>query len=399
MPRESRFYVFLKKWASHPPSETSPIRTSQEYRNESHQAEPRHKTYSTFSKDIQSHEKLAKKSISPLKRSTYQFWGSTSKRLCPPTLNDKQIVTETNTWIAIIFISIAVAIAGCLHGQSYYYISPAWNFDYNVYIPRGDDYNPLGSRRISLIAQIDSSRSLQQLADISGRPNRAYAKEWGMDYVRYDSGHGTVNQISCFDKINVLNIIMDKQRKYETNSSDSSSLSSRSWVLPSERVLQYESIILLPTDAIITELDTNLVDAMLPRNKLAAISGLDINMKLRSNSGIVVFNTKHEHSNAVARLWLDMTIDTTCGANNDLDILLAAISSVLEEKETLENLLEPLYESRNGFVGDRLIRSIIPSVPGSRSAYLLRNIEESSASLQEIADSVCYRFYPKCEVL
>ena len=71
----------------------------------------------------------------------------------------------------------------------------------------------------------------------------------------------------------------------------------------------------------------------------------------------------------------------------------------MNENESLNDIIEPLAESSNGFVGDHLIKSIVPPVPGSRSIFLAKNIEENELHLQNTADSVCYRFYPKCEVL
>lgn len=390
----------------HPSNENSPMLASPRRHEqtsstcESHQSGPQHQTYrySTFTnnnnndKPTQQEESPSLKKDSLISRLCHKLVAGRNKLKSEATLNDTNVVLEPNTWRAIILISLAVALVACLHGQADYYISPTWHFDYNVYIPKGGDSGALRTRRISLIAQVVLSRSLQRLADISSRPNRAYAKEWGMDYVLYDSGRGAVGQRSCFDKVNVLNTIMDRQRK---GTNDSPPL----WPLR-ERV-PYESILLLQPDSVITELDTNIFDSMLPPDKLAAISGWDVNMTLRSNSGIVVFNMQHEYAEIVAKLWLEMTLpkDETCGDNNDLEMLIIAISSIMEENEKLENFLEPLDENRIGFVGDHLIKSTIPMVPGSRSTYLMKSLEESKAALQETVDSVCYRFYPKCEVV
>jgi hypothetical protein len=339
------------------------------------------------------------------------------------------------SWKALMICSVLFAVLACLqHREQDVYSAPEWQWDHNVYVPRQDvrtDYtssskatttstttkynNPSPNRkensigfedtiqRVSLMAQAVTSRPLRKLTDISSLPNRAYARQWGMDYVLYDSGRGSRNSKSCFDKVLILNTILDKQ---EREAKDFPPL----W--PHGPRVRYDALILLPPDSIVTELDMNLLHLLLPTDKLVAIAGWssstddngqNIRNRLDSTSDIVLFNLSHRHSDAVAKLWWDLAFprEVTCGANNDLGMLISAIAEVMEPGEDLTDLIEPLQESgQDGFVGDpHLIKCLPPSVPGSRSTILQSNLPESRKALQETADAVCYRFYPKCDVL
>jgi hypothetical protein len=293
------------------------------------------------------------------------------------------------TWKAIIFVSLIFALFACTNQVRYPYMAPEWRWDHNVYITRNDVQLP--HTRISVLAQVVSSQPLRELTEISSRPNRAYARQWGMDYAQFDSGRPTYNLKACFDKVFILNTILDNQNREPTDPLP---------LWPHAAQVRYDSIILLPPDSIITELDKNLFDLLLPKDKLVAIAGWDTK-ELNSNSGILLFNLKHKYADTVAKLWWESVLpaQVTCGANNDLGMLITAIAETMEPDEDLDDLIEPLAATSSGYVGDDLIKCMTPSVPGSRTAILMNNFPEARASVQATADAVCYRFYPKCEVL
>jgi len=226
------------------------------------------------------------------------------------------------------------------------------------------------------------------------QPNRAYARQWGIDFVRYDSGRSSYDRRACFEKIAVLNEVLDRQNN-ET--------SDGKYPWHHDQSIQYEYILLLPADAILMELDTDILAAILPpdKDKIVAIAGWGESDGLTSNSDILLFNLKHRHTEAVARLWLEMvtSVETTCGDNNDLGMLVTAIAMVAERNEELGALIQPLQETEDGFVGDRFIKTIPIAVPESRTAYLRDFLQQSAVSLQATSDAVCFRFFPKCEVL
>ena len=321
------------------------------------------------------------------------------------------------TWRAIAVLSVTFGIVAVLHTKTSNYkynntfMAADWYWDHNIYVPKdssGDLTLPTVSHRntpASLIAQIVPGTAFRMLEDISSRPNRAYARQWGFDFARYDSGRASNNPRACFDKVAVLNAILDKQSNTTTINSDVISFWSHY-----PRV-QYEYILLLPPDSIVMKLDTNIMTDLLPSGKLVAIAGWSStgshHHELNSNSDVIAFNLHHRHAEAVARLWLEMSLSSssssqsqvTCGANNDLGMLITAVATVMEESEDLDDLIAPLSESQDGFIGNRVIKSIPSTVPGPRTSLLSTSLQESATLLQQTADSVCYRFYPKCEVL
>lgn len=305
-----------------------------------------------------------------------------------------------STWKLIIFVSLGISLVAYIHykgvEQKYNNFMPAeWHWDHNVYIPRENTGDPAVNHRdaqLSVIAQVVPGNALRLLEDISSRPNRAYARQWSLDFARYDAGRSSYSPRACFEKVAVLNAILDRQGNA---TGDLISL----W--PHSQRVRYDSILLLPPDAIITELDTNIIADILPSGKLVAIAGWSGHRKLDSNSDVIVFNLRHRHAEAAARAWLEIATPkkVTCGANNDLWMLVNAVAAVMDESEDLDDLIEPIPQTTDGFIGNRVMKSIPASVPGPRTAILFNYLQEYAALLQETADSVCYRFYPKCEVL
>lgn len=318
----------------------------------------------------------------------------------------------------------------------------------------------------------------------TSRPNRAYARQHSYDYVRYSRGSGrgegggfmimnwgrgrhhhhphqssssssnsfykaaSVESKACFDKVILLNTILDKQNKDESEEQNHHVVASL-FALPAE--VQYKAVALLPPDAIITDLDSNLFDLLLPQDKLVAIAGFQkptspqeeldppntytaaggdgrtttANTISSSKTDILLFNLQHRHANAVAKMWWDLVepAEVTCGNGNDITLLIDAISFVLEDGEELSSVIAALEETNDGFVrlghqmnysdqdeggsskttGEELlqqqpmiIKGIPPSIPQSRAHMLLSNLDSVRVQLQTTADSVCYRYYPAC---
>lgn len=303
----------------------------------------------------------------------------------------------TRTLSIVIFLSLTIAMVAYVrdtirNSRHNAFMDAEWHWDHNVYIGKDNVDNSPGEVVVSLIAQVIPGTTLSRLGDISSRPNRAYARQWGLDFARYDTGLSSYNPRACFEKVFALNAILDKQ------SNSTGDLMSMWSHYPR---VQYDFILLLPPDSILTELDTDIIKTLLPRRKLAAIAGWNRHHKLVSNSDVVVFNLKHQHAKAVARLWLELVSlpQVTCGASNDLGMLVDAIAAVMDEYEDLDELIEPLPENEAGVIGNGVIKNIPSTVPGPRMTLLSSSIEESAGILQQTADSVCYRFYPKCEVL
>jgi len=299
------------------------------------------------------------------------------------------------------------------HGQNY--ATPKALWDHNVYIPASTS-SSVKEKAAYLVAQLDGPLpKLKELTDIASRPNRAYCRQHGADYVRYSRGEKSSHaRKSCFDKTILLNTILDHQFR-DSDSALPSPFSLRPRV-------EYDAVALLPPDSIIINLDTNMFKVALPNDKLVAIAGWNHHYaksfehgsgQFDSKTGIVFFNLRHRHSNAVAKLWWDevQSPSVDCGAGNDLTLLVDAIASVLEHNEDLNLLIAPLVESDDGVVSapvqsdyvdtaqkNDILKGIPPSTPASRTEMLLSDLPSATMSLTSTADSVCYRCYPRCEV-
>ena len=297
---------------------------------------------------------------------------------------------------------------GRLHGDS---AEPEWRWDHNIYNPRrhasssesslstttsvASIWNePTFDKRNMLLAQVTGGNTiLESLGDICSRPNRAYARQWGRDYVRYLKPARKLER-SCFDKVAFLSAVLRSQKQilYETRNGNSD------WLRPQGVV--YDVVALFPPDAIITDLDEDLLN-LLPDDKLLAIAGWnedDSSIKESNLADVLLLNLRHEFAGTVVDLWHTMVQPPiTCGAGNDLSILLDVIESVLG-MENLTSVVVPLSENRKGMIEGNAIKVIPLKVPGSKASMLLNAYTESKIILQTTADSVCYRYYPKCEV-
>lgn len=228
----------------------------------------------------------------------------------------------------------------------YYDTSPISVWDHNHYTSKDSR-----EERNLLIAQVGESRPF---AEITSRPNRAYARRWGWDYLMH-----TGEKHAC-STVRVLNRILALQEEKEESSARA----------------PYDTILFLSPDAVIMDQDY-LFLAILPTDKLVA-ANID-------KSNVFVWNLNHAHSLDVARLWLDLP-------DCDMESLWAAMEMYTAEDEGVTKYLQPLQLSETGLVEPRLIK-FLPTTESEE------NIPETMGLLESVADSVCYRYYPRCEVL
>ena len=158
-------------------------------------------------------------------------------------------------------------------GDSFYSESE-WIWDHNVYRPRQTSTTgnlsqtvetlespPKNQNRNLLLAQFSGTPALDTMAAISSRPNRAYARQWVRDYVLYTGSSRKRLERACFDKVFVLSTLLAYQ------------VHSDSLWSPTSRV-QYDAIVLLPPDAIITDLDSDLLN-LFPSDNLLAVASYE----------------------------------------------------------------------------------------------------------------------------
>jgi len=272
---------------------------------------------------------------------------------------------------------------------------------------------------------------LWQFAELSSRPNRAYARQWGRNYVRYtapdnDSNNSNHKNQNCdgFHHVVVLNSILDRQPpRSDDADTDSNTLS-------------YDALVLLPPDAIITDLDYDLL-SMIPKDKLVAT----VNSQ-QTTGGIVFWNLDHELTHTVAlALWNKLVepereedeehARASCNRKGSyMDLLLKEIlPTLLDKGEEVKSVVGGLGETLDGFVfaetmtisssdsevdamgavstpppTNYCLKCFPPSSSSSSSrssktSLLLSHPDATRMTLQRTADAVCYRYYPKCEVL
>jgi hypothetical protein len=206
----------------------------------------------------------------------------------------------------------------------------------------------------------------------------------------------------------------------------------------------YDAVASLPADAVVIDIDYDL-RRLLPADRVAAVAASAAGQGRGSadggepgdpGQGVILFNLRHPRAAAVASRWRErarerrglrcggpMAAEASseaggaaergshrCGRVQDGQLLIQAVEGVMLENESLQSLLVHLTTTRQGFVvapdddNLRVVKRAIrpagsrpssgaaaPPPPGPGAAAVL--------ALQTAADSVCYRYYPKCEVL
>lgn len=305
-----------------------------------------------------------------------------------------------------------------------------WMWDHNVYYEplsahkAMDAYGSLvvertsasiGEGRNLLIAQMidriedDSVSPISQLGDVDGgfdkhrllafiasRPNRAYARQWGRNFVQF--------QLSTSNTyLGIVSFIMDLLDKQE----DFHRIEH-----PDHQFRPYDALLLLPPRAIITDLDYDLLE-LIPGDKLLALSGWnaissDDTSAHTGHHGILLINLQHELIKTVVRRWWEDQQD-----DGPLLGWFAILESEIDNNEmNISSVLLRLGEAPDGYVLETAsfgvetkhqeytscIKRFVSHATVS-SSTMLPNVDEEIVALESTTDAVCYRFYPKCEVL
>lgn len=200
-------------------------------------------------------------------------------------------------------------------------------WDYNAY------HNPSSDKDIRflfLLAQQDDDD--RGVTDITSLPNRAYARQRGLDYVR-------------FREEDLLVLLQSS----------------------------YDTIAFFPSNAIMIHLDHSLHE-VLPT--------IDQVMTIGNATGFFVLNMQHADTWRVIAQWQKLPSD------NDRDALSSLRSFLVSQVP--HTMISYLPEQPDGFVGtNRLLQCLPRREP----------LEEYQTALSITVASVCYRYYPKCEVL
>lgn len=259
-------------------------------------------------------------------------------------------------WTITCVVVGAILLYRSMHHSSLveqYSTSPMSQWDLNHYVSSED---AIPHDRNLLIAQI---APFGPFTEVTSRPNRAYARRWRWDFLLHTGGDA-----SC-GAVRILNHILAQQEQTTHKSQRA----------------PYDTILFLSEDAVIMDLDYQFL-ALLPDDKFVAMANGKVDLFL--------WNLKHKESQDVARMWLDLADDSNC----DAESLWSAIEMTMADTGfDASYYVQSMQLSNAGVVEPRLIK-FLPSDEADGKSFL-----ENIATLQSVADSVCYRYYPRCEVL
>lgn len=330
-----------------------------------------------------------------------RFWGAYSyiqRRSIPHETGKSQLDHRVLAGKILLFaacLSVIVAY-GASSMAAPANVPDVWERDHNYYHATnaaagpGGKFSPFGttgdlsgtSTRNLLVAQTSGPGPILDMTDATSRPNRAYAKQWRFDYLRFNAlpPFGRLPRDVAFSKVYVLHRILEEKK---TNS----------------RAAAYDSIILLDADVVILDLDYTLLD-FLPDRCLLAMAGLGKGEAGTVNSGVSLWNMNHPDVASVSKLWLEQSEQSLKAKTGEDD--LQVLRRVLRDynRDLAPDWICPIEVSMGGFLGGRAIKFSEPSSAAlNRMDSLLADPQRTIATLQAVADSVCYRFFPRCEVL
>jgi len=274
--------------------------------------------------------------------------------------------------------------------------APSRTWYHYYYVPKSKSV--ADANRNLVIVQTGLVVPFASIVDITSRPNRAYAKHWGLDYLKYTADHHSTVSL-CYDRALLLHeFVRQHERQQEEQRLQTQSKAQR----------VYDMILFLPGDSIITDCEFDLT-TLLPEDKLVGIATRasdDNHLKdeRQSDSRIFMWNLNHKDSRVALNFLLDLINDdsVSCQDENDLVSLLAVIKTQFRGSNPgdISPHVEYLQETSKGFVAPRLINFDSSMWPSSKSVKSGNDLVfQVEASRETVADSVCYRYYPRCEVI
>jgi hypothetical protein len=146
---------------------------------------------------------------------------------------------------------------------------------------------------------------------------------------------------------------------------------------------------------------------------------------------LVLFNLSHKKAASVINRWYDEVVVksgssvSSCLHGRDVAKLVDIIHSEFntdkdddgddegEEEVRSSSMIQYLVQTPNGFIENESQTPVIKTVPtggtndivivgansNTKASNLIANMQRNRELLQTTADSVCYRYYPKCELV
>lgn len=374
-------------------------------------------------------------------RTMVQSYAGPDKVSTPTRRSRQKWNAGTASALLVALVLVLIARSHMLSGRGTRDVrrDPNWRWDHNTYdrtssiTERNQRNHSLETQPIMqdspddtanagnvLILQTAESSSLDELIDITSRVNRAYAHHFRFDYARV-SWQASDTRTACSAKALALYNIAVRPGVLQTHNSSASQSAPPQFAAP----VRYHSVLLLPADAMLLDMDWD-VRHILPPDSLVAVAGWETVRGLEDPSsdgnatpepvvrsdpagptGTLMFNIRHKLAAHVATAWWSRTEESpfTCRSGSDMEHLIQAMEAVAAANgESLASLVHRLNETNSGFLcsadGERIIKELIPRTPTCQTTVMAAaTLQQSKVTLQTAADSVCYRYYPRCELL
>lgn len=283
-----------------------------------------------------------------------------------------------------------------------------WSWDHNQ--------NPKGHHSVRLlILQHAESKPAAEVLEVTARVNRAYARNWGYDYVRvfgstrsWDRGAGRYRD----EGGERLHFALLLQRISQTRTEAITGAGWRS-VGRGNRVQEvrvgddelYDSLLVLRPDAMLVDLDSNILQMFDSNYLIVTVEHkreIDVESSIDFGGGFF-WNLQHSESDSLLRLWLDEMEETMATIERRgiaiTDLAMSTLGNVLNKYYTLpeqkELLLSPSHHSAAVFAGNiKFFRS-----KKGKIAWLEEEWALACDVLQQTSDQICFKFYPKCDLV
>jgi hypothetical protein len=289
------------------------------------------------------------------------------------------------------------------------------------------------------------------LLHLVSRPNRAYARQWGRNYVRfrpYGKNHTISSGAVANDELLVVTFLKDLMEHQKAK---------HALKHPHHEFKPYDAVAVLPPGAIVTDLDYDLL-SLLPDDKLLAMTGWDSDMSSddvmnppasnvsassMSDIGIaaqvLLMNLRHPLAESVVHQWwqalnnessspftmpgneavavssnvlrhivASTTLSVGDSESSVVPLTVAEGDLVLEAAPQPTDDNETMHEIKAGSMASCIKMCASPTKSNSVSSWPSTStatgrsdsaVEVARALLQYTADAVCYRYYPKCDIL
>ena len=296
----------------------------------------------------------------------------------------------------------------------------------------------------TLILQRSTPGASEVLLGITSRVNRAYAKRWGFDYV---------NVVGNENEAQLLNVLLDAATKATaasvgavstvgtTSINENTTTSPTSNAMNDENLpkIAYDTVLLMNSGTIVVQLDYDIRKILGYENDASILMAWGAAQDYSSVwSDVKIFNLKHDNILDLTDAWMyqldsdpnDMNMNRNYNNNNnnnnnnnmntngntinngdeEVDPSTLGLFQVLQNDNTgifngkdISNINN--NNNNNGSSIISIDRSLIDGLKGTYiKEELVGYVQQSDLPsvvpvIQGIADNVCYRYYPQCEII